>query len=109
MRMIIADHLYYGDSLIGKERKVRRKLRRRKRILPLYCITSASNSDNLLDIISYYELLQWYYKKYCNPIIYGLASTKEEAYEVLSRMVLEAHKANQLLNGEIEQFLENQK
>ena len=107
--MIIAEHLYYGDSLIGKEKKVRRNVRRQKRKMPLYCITSASNSNDLLNIISYYELLQPYYGGYCNPVIYGLASTKEEAYEVVSTMVLDALQVNQLSLEQFELFLRNQK
>ena len=57
----------------------------------VYCITIASNTDNLLDIISCNEMIFKHYKRNKLNVI-GLASSKKNAVAIAIAIVLSVYK-----------------
>lgn len=77
----------YLDSVTSKnQRKIKRRMEKRKVNLRVYCIALASNEKNLLDIYCTNELLFHYYR--CKEIkVIGLASSKESAIQMVADIV----------------------
>ncbi len=86
--MIFAEHLYVGESIQHKLERIRSKMEQNKFLMEIYCITKASNPHNLYDIYNYLEFRQPYYKDK-NITVLGIAGTKDEAFELVTRMLLE--------------------
>jgi hypothetical protein len=57
------DNLYVGESIKGKEKRIKWKIEHRAGMVSIYVITFASNPDNLLDMIPARELMQKAYPK----------------------------------------------
>lgn len=56
--------------------------------MKMYCLVLPSNSDNILDIYPYAELLQPYYKKRsANMVVVGVASNKDEAFQMVQDII----------------------
>ena len=56
--MIWYKDLYVGESIVHKTKKVKWKIMHNAGQIGIYVITLASNTQNLLDIIPSYELMQ---------------------------------------------------
>ena len=76
--MIWYKDLYVGESIVHKTKKVKWKIMHNAGQIGIYVITLASNTQNLLDIIPSYELMQKGYPKK-DMVIVELANSKEKA------------------------------
>lgn len=86
-----ADKLYLGESIESRKKKVMKSVENGKLTFAVFCITYASNPDNLLDIINANELSFPYYQKREMYII-GLAGSKSEARELVRGMIEEIYR-----------------
>lgn len=86
-----ADKLYLGESIEGRKEKVMKSVESGKLTFAIFCVTTASNPDNLLDIINANELSFSYYQKRDMYII-GLAGSKSEAGELVRTMLEEIYR-----------------
>lgn len=84
------DKLYIGESLQGKEKRIRWKIEHNAGTLSVYVIALASNPDNLLDMIPAKELLQRGYPKEQLRII-GLAGGYDEGVGLITKIIDEAY------------------
>lgn len=84
------DNLYIGESIRGKEKRIRWKLEHNKITLSIYVITLASNPNNLLDMIPSKDLLQKSYPKQHLKII-GLAKGYEEGIDLICQIIQETY------------------
>ena len=82
------EKLYVGEQAGRKKKKIMRKLDRQKLVLGLYVITLASNPKNLLDVIPAYMLFR---PQAAQLQIIGIAMTKEEAFEVCERIIMDVY------------------
>jgi hypothetical protein len=82
--------LYVGDSIANKANRIKWKINHNAGTVSVYVITFASNSENLLDIIPSWELMQKSYPKREIKVI-GLAKGYDEALEVVKRIVDETY------------------
>lgn len=82
--------LYVSDSIAGKANKIKWKINHNAGTVSIFVIAFASNSNNLLDIIPSWELMQKSYPKRDLKII-GLAKGYGEALELVRRIVDEAY------------------
>lgn len=80
-------NLYIGDTITNPER-VKRKLKRHKKMLPVYIIAYAKENGQL-EIYNSLLLKQWYYKEN-PPYVIGIAGSEEEAYEIIRQIAQEA-------------------
>ncbi len=80
------DKLYIGESIKGKEKRIRWKIEHNAGMLSVYVITLASNPDNLLDMISSKELMQRAYPKEALRII-GLAGGYDEGIRLIAQII----------------------
>ena len=78
--------LYIGDSLIEKRDKVIRKVQQNVLQPGVFIIVLATNGKDNFRILSSLELLQRNYPKDDLTIV-GIAKGKEEAFELVGRMV----------------------
>ncbi len=91
--MKFRESLYFGESVKSEHRKLLRELSRGKRLSGKHIlITYAFNGTDLFDLIPVRELYFPYRKKQ-ELFVLGLAADKEEAFEVVSRMVTEVYEA----------------
>ena len=84
--------LYTGESIRGRQKKVKWKIMHNAGQPFVYVLTLASNEENLLDIIPARELLQKHYPKKGLYIV-GLAGNYEEALELAGCIVSDVYKA----------------
>lgn len=82
-------NLYLGEKAAQKHFKLLRKINKR-RLTNAYVVTLPSNSDNVLDIYSYNELLQRHYDS-SRIFIVGLAYGKEEAMELTKDIIFDVY------------------
>ena len=82
-------HLYIGKKAAGMEKKIRRSVERGKDIPGIRLITLASNGVDQLDIIPLFCLKQKQVRERL-PVIAGFAGSREEALEVVRRMIGDA-------------------
>ncbi len=81
-------NLYIGDT-VKKPKKAIQKLKKHKKQPGIYVIVFDAQMFRLV-IYSSLMLTQWYYKENPPACIVGLANGKEEAFEVLEKIVKEA-------------------
>ncbi len=93
-----------GEKLAPDAKKIINKIRNKKLTPDVYVISLASNSENLLDIIPSIELLQKGYPKEQVRII-GLAMGKNEAVELVRKIVDETYQATG--NVKVEEYLKS--
>jgi hypothetical protein len=86
------DDLYVGESIKGKEKRIKWKIEHRAGMLSIYVITFASNPDNLLDMIPARELMQKAYPKDDLKII-GLAKGYKEGVDLITQIIDETFRA----------------
>lgn len=84
--MVLYENLYVADSLQKNKDKIIEMIKKGKPKLRLYVVALAFNPVNLLEIIYYNELLQPYYKEQEIHII-GIASSKEEAMDMVKTII----------------------
>lgn len=84
------EKLYVGESIKGKEKKIKWKINHNAGLFSVYVISLASNPNNLLDIIHTTDLMQKGYPKKDIRII-GIAKGKEEAMELVKRIIQETY------------------
>lgn len=82
--------LYTGESIGEKAEKIKWNINHNAGQIQVYIISLASNSDNLLDIIPAWNVVQKHYPKK-HLCIVGLAKGWEEAVDVARRIVLEVY------------------
>ena len=84
--------LYVGESISGKEHRLKWKINHNAGTINVYVIAFASNKVNLLDVIPAAELLQKAYPQKDMHII-GLARGYDEALELVRQIVEETYLA----------------
>mgnify|MGYP000221946932 FL=1 len=84
------EDLYVGDSIEGKVNRIKWKINHNAGTISVYVIAFASNSQNLLDIIPAWELMQKSYPKKQMKII-GLAKGYEDALELVRTIIDETY------------------
>ena len=82
--------LYIGDKMKKKKDRVVSSINNSEVTFGVYCIAFASHQDNLFDIMDANELLFPYYKKSEIRIV-GLAKGREEALNLVQKMVMEVY------------------
>lgn len=83
--------LTIGDGVGKKRERIKRRLEQGKLVNGIFLITEPSNKENLFDILDTKWLLLPYYKKR-NLFVYGLARGKDEAAELVVRMLEEVYR-----------------
>ena len=83
--------LYVSDSISHKKRKILHKLKRNKLQLNVYAIVLPLGDSGILEVYPAFVFLQKIYKKQ-NIFILGLASDREEAYELVEKIVMDCYK-----------------
>lgn len=83
--------MYFGDNVKKEHRRVMRRIERGKLTEDIFCITFASNDENLFDIIEAKELLFPYYRTKDIHIV-GLAKGKGEACLLVRDMIGEIYR-----------------
>lgn len=83
----------YMDEVVASEPERYKRLVSDDRLcIPaIYCVTLASNKDNLLDIISCNELLFSHYRRNSIPVV-GLAASYRNATGLVMDIVLDAYR-----------------
>lgn len=85
-------HALYVDERLGKKiEKIMDKLENEQLTFQVFCITLASNPQNMLDIIDANELLFKHYKR-SEICILGLARTRAGAIALVVKMIEEIYK-----------------
>ncbi|MCR5273016.1 MAG: hypothetical protein K6E13_08540 [Lachnospiraceae bacterium] len=83
--------LYVGESIKGKEKKIKRKLERNAGMINVHVITLASNGVDVFDIIPAWEIK--IFKKHFNDLfIVGIAGDFDEAVLMTGDIVMEKYK-----------------
>lgn len=78
--------LYLDGITKGQVERLKFYIEKEKVQFPVFCITLASNHENLLDIMNVNELLFPYYKKK-QILILGLASSRQQAKIMAAGMI----------------------
>jgi hypothetical protein len=86
------DDLYVGESIKGKEKRIKWKIEHRAGMISIYVIAFASNPDNLLDMIPARDLMQKAYPKDDLKII-GLAKGYKEGIDLIRQIMDETYRA----------------
>ncbi|MCI5622678.1 hypothetical protein [Anaerostipes sp.] len=84
--MEIAEQLYISEILRSGQKIIKSRIREKKGIPGLYCITLSQWKSGILEIYSYEDLISPLYES-CDIIIVGLAAGKDDAIVLLRRMV----------------------
>ncbi len=92
--MKLIKNLYLSQNIIIKPEKIIHRLKKNKLIPGLYVITLPMNNSNMFDIYPQYTLIQKVYKKIELTVV-GIAFGREEATELVSRIIMEAYENNQ--------------
>lgn len=89
--IIWSDNLYFSkDIKDSKKIKIKKSIEKGKLNFEVYCITFASNNQNLFDIMNVNELLFPYYARR-DMYITGIATSKEEAVLLVVDMLMEVY------------------
>ena len=91
--LFVLQLLPQSDTFSKEFQRIRKTflvIRKAKRQIGIYVITLASNTQNLLDIIPSYELMQKGYPKK-DMVVVGLAKGYDEAIEVAASIVDEVY------------------
>lgn len=87
-----SNQLFISKSISKRDLKsIKNKIDKNKFFKGVYCITFASNIDNLFDIYNIKQFIFPYYKNKDIHIL-GLAKSKEEAYELIIEMIEDIYK-----------------
>lgn len=86
--MLFHKKLYVDDEISMHKRKTIKNLKHNKFMLGVYVITLSMNPQDQLDIIPSYVLMQKAYKN-MELVVVGIASDRENAMELLNRMVMD--------------------
>ena len=86
-----ASHLFIGNKMKKKQKKAIVSINQREATFEIYCITFASNPNNLFDIMNANELLFPHYQRIEVNIV-GLAKGKQEAIDLVQKMLMEVYK-----------------
>lgn len=89
--MIFFEDLYLGETVAPKKNQILKKLNKNDKIPDLYLITISMQSDNMLDLIPQWEVLQKGYPKDEIRVV-GLANGKKEAMAVVQIIVEQSMK-----------------
>ena len=85
-------NMYMDDCVAMNPEKYKQLvIDNRINIPPLYCITLATNVNNLLDIISCNELLFKHYRR-ANVTVVGMAAAYKDAVELVKKIVVDVYK-----------------
>lgn len=95
------DRLYLGEGFEKKRKleRTKRRLNRSRFVLSAFVITAPSNRDNLFDILDTKELLFPFLRRR-NLTVYGMAKSREEAIQLLVRMVEDIYRETGALKVE---------
>lgn len=86
-----AEHLYVDEGITAKkEKKLKRAIENGRLTFEVYCITFATNPNNLFDIMNANELLFPYYKKR-EMYVLGIASSREDAIYLVKDLIEEIY------------------
>ena len=81
--------LYLGESIqMKKLDKIKKKLEKRPVLSGVFLISISRNASDQLEIYEARQLCQSYYQKY-PPYVVGIAGSREEALQLLERIVTE--------------------
>lgn len=86
--MVFADPLYTVQMTDRKISRIIHRLLGNKKVQDIYVICRAVSDSDLLDIIPSFMLAHYAERKLC---VLGLAQSKDEAYEICSRIVHDAY------------------
>lgn len=89
--IIWSKKLYFGKGVEKNSRKIMKRIEKHKLTKDIYCITFASNKDNLFDIVKASEFKFPHYEKVDIHIV-GLSKGKEEAEDLLKTMIEEVYR-----------------
>ena len=84
--VIWSEKLYIGEQAEKNVKKIKNKIEQGKLVIDVFLITKPSNENNLFDILPTAELKFPYYKKR-ELLVYGLAKGKDEAKELLLKIL----------------------
>lgn len=102
--MKLYNHLYVGTLTDKAVEKYKKKIRKRKPAFGLFVITLPIFPSGILEIYSYNELLQPFYKKHSdNIMIIGMAEGYEAAVEIVTSMIDEMYQTSKELD--VQKFL----
>lgn len=87
-----SEKLYFGESIKKRHRRMIYAINRGRKAPNIYCITFASNNQNLFDIMPASQLKLPHIKN-SEVHILGLAYNMEEAKDVVMQMLVEIYKA----------------
>ncbi len=88
-----SNNMFLSEAVKDRDlRKIKTNLNNNKKIENLYCITFASNPENLFDIYNAKQLIKPYFQKTTIHIL-GLAESKEAAYNLVTSILLEVLKS----------------
>ena len=83
--------LYIGEGIGKKRDRIKRRVEQGKPVPGIFLITEPSNRENLFDILDAKEICFPYYRRH--PMtVYGLAKGKDEAEELVVRMLEEVYR-----------------
>lgn len=85
-------NLYVGKNAKENRNTIIRKIKKSKPQLGVYVLTLPESANNILDIYHSIVLTQPYYKN-SDLYIVGIASCKEEAYEVMQDIVMDSYRS----------------
>lgn len=85
--MVFAKRLFLGESVRGDSIRIIKKLQKRRLMMNTYLICLAGNGIDPLEYFDAKQLMQPYYKKGDDLHICGLAGDKDEAVEVVKRII----------------------
>lgn len=90
MNIRFHEKLYIDDISDKKLASIKKKIKRRFPKLNLYLITLPIGNQGILEIYWYPELLQNFYRRMKKElIVVGVATSREEAFEMIQRIVTE--------------------
>lgn len=84
------DKLYMGSEAARKQFKLLRRISK-KRLNNAYLITLPANSENILDIYAYPELMQKHYDTKDLKVV-GMACGKDEALTVTQDIIMDVYR-----------------
>ena len=84
--MKFLQELYLGEKIVPKVDQIVKKIMTEKNVPNLYLIAMSNHSDNMLDLIPEWEVLQKGYPKESLRIV-GLASNKKDAIKITQHII----------------------
>ena len=90
MNIRFHEKLYIDDISDKQLVSIKKKIQRKSPKLNLYLITLPVGNQGILEVYWYPELLQYFYQKmYTEIIVVGLAGSREEAFNIIRKIVIE--------------------